>query len=651
MGQIRVVISAVSPTIDGGRYPVKRALDEPLRVTAIAVVDGHDRVTCRIQHTPPGPAAPRTVAMSPTGRADEHRGTLTFDVIGRHGYRVEAFVDRYETWRRDAAKRAAAEKLTDTDRLEGAELIGEAAENADEHDAEIGRLLRARADALVEGAPIDRVLDDELSRHMARFHPARFVASSAPYEVVVEPVSARFTSWYELFPRSFGDFGDVAERLDYVASMGFDTLYLPPIHPIGRTARKGKNNSPTAEPGDVGSPWGIGAAEGGHDAFHPDLGTERDFAKLVSAARDKGIAIALDLAFQCSPDHPYVKAHPDWFQHRADGSIRCAENPPKVYQDVYPLDFETDDWESLWNELLRVVRVWVERGVTVFRVDNPHTKPFAFWEWLIAKVKADHPEVLFLAEAFARPNVMFLLSKLGFSQSYNYFPWKLSKWDIREHYSEITRGEPIEYFRASSWPNTPDILTEFLQYGGRPAFVSRLIAAATLSASYGIYGPAFELCEARAVRPGSEEYLDSEKYQTRSWDLDAAESLRDLVARINRIRRENPALQRDRGLVFHETSSDAIVCYSKRSMDGDNVILTALNCDPHHKHSARLSLNLEALGVEPETSFQVHELLGDARFLWQGASAFVELDPHESPGHVYRLRRKLRTEENFEYFL
>jgi starch synthase (maltosyl-transferring) len=439
-------------------------------------------------------------------------------------------------------------------------------------------------------------------------------------------------------------------RLDYVAGMGFDVLYLPPVHPVGRAHRKGRNNARVAAEGDVGSPWAIGAAEGGHTAIAPELGTLADFRALVDAARERGIQVALDLAFQCAPDHPWVGEHPEWFRRRPDGTIQYAENPPKKYEDIVPFDFETPAWRELWLALAGVVHFWVDHGVTIFRVDNPHTKAFPFWEWLIAAVRAAHPEVFFLAEAFTRPRPLYRLAKLGFSQSYNYFPWRTSKRELTAYFRELTGGEVVETLRANLWPNTPDILTEQLQHGGRGAFVQRLLLAATLGASYGIYGPPFELMEAVPREPGSEEYLDSEKYQLRHWDLAGRPSLAELIARLNRIRRDNPALQHDRWLTFHQVESEALLAYSKRSPDGDNVVLVVVNLDPAHRHGGWLDLDLAALGVEPGRPFQVHDLLTEARLQWHGARAWVELDPQSVPGAIYRVRRHLRSEHEFEYF-
>jgi starch synthase (maltosyl-transferring) len=434
--------------------------------------------------------------------------------------------------------------------------------------------------------------------------------------------------------------------------MKFDVLYLPPVHPVGRSFRKGPNNTLNAGPDDPGSPWAIGGDSGGHQAIHPDLGTLEDFDRLVAAAHRHGIELALDIAFQCSPDHPYVRDHPEWFRHRPDGTIKYAENPPKKYQDIYPLDFECDAWRSLWDELRDVFLFWIDRGVTIFRVDNPHTKPFRFWDWVIAEIQGRHPDVIFLSEAFTRPKVMRRLAKGGFSQSYTYFTWRNTKADLVQYFTELTQTDTAEVLRPNLFANTPDILPEYLQYGERAAFQIRLVLAATLGATYGIYGPPFELCVSQAVRPGSEEYLDSEKYQVRHWDLDDPASLRDLIARLNEIRRENPALHHDRNLRFYPVDNEQIVFYGKATPDLSNLILVVVNLDPHHVQSGwvRVPVAELGLGAGPGEAYQVHDLLSDARYLWSGESNFVRLDPAVIPAHVFRVRRKVKTERDFDYY-
>jgi starch synthase (maltosyl-transferring) len=438
--------------------------------------------------------------------------------------------------------------------------------------------------------------------------------------------------------------------LEYAAGMGFDVVYLPPIHPIGRTNRKGKNNVEKAAPDDVGSPWAIGAPEGGHKAIDPRLGTIDDFKLLLSRAKQLGLEVALDLAYQCAPDHPYVKEHKEWFRMRPDGSVQYAENPPKKYQDIFPIDFETSQSQALWEELRSVVLYWIEQGVRIFRVDNPHTKPFDFWEWLITSVKERHPEVLFLAEAFTRPKVMYELAKLGFTQSYTYFAWRNTKAEIVEYFEELTQTEVREFFHPNLWPNTPDILTDFLQHGGPPAFMMRLVLAATLGANYGIYGPAFELGENRAIAGGSEEYLDSEKYQLRTWDLNSPGSLSKLITQVNKIRRENPALQSDGSLKFHPADNDQIVVYSKMTDDLLNIIVTVVNLDPARTQSAWVDLPLDAFHLDPRQPYQVHDLLTDTHYVWRGPRNYIELNPQRLPAHIFLIRRRVRSEGGIDYF-
>ncbi len=655
----RVVIEAVAPEVDCGRFPIKRTLGEYVRVEADIFVEGHDEVSALLLYRPEDDQSWAEIQMERVAD-DRWRAEFRVESLGRYHYTVEGWVDRFKTWRRDLLKKSMAGQEVAAELLEGAALVEAAAGLAGSVDSQRLRAWAARLRDAGAGAAarVEEGLDDGLADLMAS-HPDRSSATRYGRElaVVVDREKARYSTWYEMFPRSagaeegrHGTFLDVVRRLPYVASMGFDVLYLPPIHPIGRSFRKGRNNSPVCEPDDPGSPWGIGAEEGGHTAIHPQLGTLEDFRYLVSEAARHGMEVALDIAFQCSPDHPWVREHPEWFRWRPDGTVQYAENPPKKYQDIYPLNFENPDWRNLWEELKGVVLYWAEQGIRIFRVDNPHTKPFAFWEWLIGEVKRAYPDAIFLSEAFTRPKVMYRLAKLGFTQSYTYFAWRSTKQELEQYFTEITQSDVCEYFRPSLWPNTPDILTEQLQYGGRPAFIARLVLAATLGASYGIYGPPFELQESRAREPGSEEYLDSEKYQTRHWDLDSPSSLRELIARVNRIRRENPALQTDRTLRFHHVDSDRLICYSKRCDDPSNLIVVVVNLDEHWKHSGWIELPLEELGLEPDRPYQMRDLLSDAHFIWHGSRNYVELDPRVVPAHIFRVRRRVRSEHQFEYF-
>jgi starch synthase (maltosyl-transferring) len=659
----RVAVEGVTPDVDGGRFAIKRARGQDVVVRAAVFADGHDVVRAALLHRHESEAAWRVVPMTALGN-DRWQASFRVDALGRHLYAVRGWTDELATWSRGLGKKVAAGQDVGLDLRVGVELLrGRAAQATGPQAAR----LAGYADALAHEGKLDpadagqdRValaLSPELARLADDAPDLRFATTSLERAVVVEPPRAVFSTWYELFPRSAGPPGqhgtlkDVERRLDDLVDLGFDVLYLPPIHPIGRVARKGPNNRTSAGPDDPGSPWAIGAAEGGHTAVHPQLGTLDDLRALVRRAREKGIEVALDLAFQCAPDHPWVREHPEWFRRRPDGSIQYAENPPKKYQDIFPFDFEGEAWEALWAALRDVVLFWIEQGVLVFRVDNPHTKPFPFWEWLLAEVKARRPEVLFLSEAFTRPRPMQRLAKLGFSQSYTYFTWRNTKHELTTYFSELERSGAREFFRPNLWPNTPDILPEALQTGGRPVFIARLVLAATLGASYGIYGPAFELCEGRAREPGSEEYLDSEKYQLRAWDLGAEHSLREVIARVNRIRRENPALQTDAGLTFHDTDNDQLLCYSKRADDGRSVVLVVVNLDPHHAQSGWLDVPIERLGAAAGAGpVQVHDLLGGARYLWHGARHFVQLDPGVMPAHVFAVRRRVRTELDFDYF-
>ena len=652
----RVVIEGVAPDVDGGRFPIKRTVGEQVVVEADVFAEGHDLVAASVLHRPEGDQDWQEVRMEALVD-DRFRGAFQAGPVGRHRYTVVGWVDAFATWRHDLEKRLGAGQDVAADLAIGADLVSQAAHRAKGAD---GKALRGWAARMAAGELADpaEALGERLAA-LVDAHPDLRAATvyDRELEIVVDVERARFSAWYELFPRStspdpkrHGTFADVEARLPYVERLGFDVLYLPPVHPIARTHRKGRNNAVTARRGDPGSPWAIGAEEGGHTAIHPDLGTVQEFEHLVRTARDRhGIEVALDIAFQCSPDHPWVREHPEWFRHRPDGSIQYAENPPKRYQDIYPLDFTSAGWRELWDALLEVVTTWIGRGVRIFRVDNPHTKPFAFWEWLIGEVKRDHPEVMFLSEAFTRPKVMHRLAKLGFTQSYTYFAWRNAKWELEQYFGRDL-PEVREFFRPSLWPNTPDILTEYLQTGGRAAFMARLILAATLGASYGIYGPAFELFERTPREPGGEEYLDSEKYEVRRWDLDREDSLADLIGLVNRIRRENPALQTDRGLRIQRTDSDHLFAYTKSDDEGSNAILTVVNLDPHHPQSGWVELDRSVLPPSDGDAYQVHDLLTGARYAWHGAWNFVLLDPHQVPAHVFRIHHHTRDERDFEYF-
>lgn len=658
-GRRRVVIENVTPQVDGGRFPAKRTVGDTVRVEADIFTDGHDSIAAVLLFRSEDSALWTERPMQPLVN-DRWTGDFPVTKIGRYRYTIRAWVDHWETWRRDLKKRIDAGTDTDIDYRMGASLVEEAAARATKADNEYltaaAALLRTEADMENRRA---QATDDVLNEMVLRHPDRRFeTAFERELVIIVDPVRARFSSWYELFPRStspeadrHGTLTDCEARLPYVAGMGFNVVYLPPVHPVGSAFRKGKNNAVTAEPGDVGSPWAIGSAEGGHKSVHPQLGTLEDFRRLVQRASELGLQVALDIAFQVAPDHPYVRQHEEWFRKRPDGTIQYAENPPKKYQDIYPFDFETPKWFELWQELKSVFEFWIGYGVRIFRVDNPHTKAFPFWEWCINEIKLQWPETLFLSEAFTRPKIMYRLAKLGFSQSYTYFPWRNTKHEITTYLSELTQTPVREFFRANQWPNTPDILTEFLQIGSRAAFMIRFLLAATLGANYGIYGPAFELMESRPVRSGSEEYLNSEKYQIRHWDLEQPDSLHEFIALVNRIRNENPALQSDWSLEFHPVDNDQLICYSKRTDDPANLIVVVVNLDPHHTQSGFVDLPLDKWRIEEDRPYQANDLLTGARYVWNGRRNWVQLNPDSVPGHIFRIRRRLRVETDFEYFL
>ena len=630
-----MVIESVHPEIDCGRFPIKRVVGEEVVVSADVHGDGHDVIAAVLLHRRAGATAWQETPMESLGN-DRWRARFVVESLGYYEYTVEGWIDRFETWRHELSKKFGAGQDVSSELLEGAVVVG--------------RVHEAAGAALQDtGAPAERRVAHALSESLRgemRRRPERGLATryDRVLRVMVEPELARFGAWYEMFPRSAGSdpsrsatFEEAAAQLPYVASMGFDVLYLPPIHPIGRSFRKGPNNSLDAGPDDPGSPWAIGSEEGGHDAVEPGLGTLEDFDRFVDAARHQHLEIALDLAYQASPDHPYVEDHPEWFRHRPDGSIKYAENPPKKYQDIYPINFESEAWESLWHELKRIVEFWIGHGVKIFRVDNPHTKPYRFWHWMLNEIKREHPDTIFLSEAFTRPKVMRYLAKCGFSQSYTYFTWRNTREELTEYFTELTQTDVREYLRPNLFANTPDILHEYLQKGGRPAFQVRFILAATLGASYGIYS-GFELAENVPVKPGSEEYLDSEKYQIRPRDFEHPQSLAELIRRVNGIRRAHPALQRDRGLRFHQTDNARLLCYSKRTADGTDLLLMIVNLDPQHMQHGFIRLPLADWGLGPDESVEVRDVLWNERYFWRGEWNYVRLDPEARVAHILHVQ-------------
>jgi len=756
-GRQRVVIEEIQPQVNCGRYPARRFLGDQVTVTAAIFSDGHDHVAAELLFKREGEKEWRATPMTALVN-DMWTASFTVDALGPWCFTLRGWVDHFATWCADLRKRLAAQATqsglaaasvpprdpatstaanpdaanppTNASGQDiplaytiGASLLDRVAERAAALDKKSSdaKTLKAAAANLrslaAQKLPIygANVPDIDALESLAARYPDLTFATLAGKELPlwVDRERVRFSAWYELFPRStapaakenqpdpsrHGTFADVETLLPEIAAMGFDILYMPPIHPIGRAFRKGKNNAVTAEGDDVGSPWAIGDAKskapggGGHKSINPALGDYASFDHLVAATRSQGMEIALDIAFQVSPDHPWVTEHPDWFLHRPDGTIQYAENPPKKYQDIYPLNFESADWKALWDELRSVFQFWIDRGVKVFRVDNPHTKALPFWEWCIAELHTTTPEVLFLAEAFTRPHVMYSLAKGGFSQSYTYFTWRTEKQELQAYFEDITRPPVSDFFTPNVWPNTPDILHASLQEGGRPAFISRLILATTLAASYGVYGPAYELGENVPAKPGSEEYLNSEKYQLRHWDRRAPNSLAPLVTLLNKIRRANPALQRDNSLHFHPVDNPWIICYSKTTLpppqpmtlaeadalsggahaahrgaalpkapasigngasgnavaapaeggaapEPPNVILIVVNLDPHNDQAGWVDLDLKELGIGHDETFDVEDLLTGARYQWRDRSNYVALHPNAIPAHILRVTRR-----------
>jgi starch synthase (maltosyl-transferring) len=641
-----VLIEDVRPAIDGGRWAAKRVVGDVLRVGADVIADGHGLLGARVCVRAPGERTWRHVPMTYAFDPDRWHGEVRLDRVGRWHYTVEAWPDAFGTWRDGLGKKVAAGLAVGLEREEGARLLEAATTRATPAER---RDLASAAAALRGAAPAAATLAvvDAVAPLMAGLvDPDVVTRHGDELAVVVDPEHARFAAWYEMFPRSqgtvpgrHGTLADATRALDRIATLGFDVVYLPPIHPIGRTGRKGRNNTLGAGPDDPGSPWAIGGEAGGHTAIEPALGTLADFDRFVARAAELGLQVALDYALQCSPDHPWVREHPEWFFTRPDGSIQYAENPPKQYQDIYPLHFWGAHREALWTACLDVLRFWIGHGVRTFRVDNPHTKPLAFWEWIIDEVKREHPDVLFLAEAFTRPKRMQALAKLGFSQSYTYFTWRNTPDEVRDYLTELTGTAVAEYLRGNLFANTPDILHAYLQAGGRPAFRVRLVLAATLSPLYGIYS-GFELCENVPLRAGSEEYLDSEKYQIRVRDWDAPGNMAADVAAVNRIRRENPALHLLTNLAFHHSENPAILFYSKRLADGSNDLLVAVNLDPRDAQSTMVHVPLDLLGLDPDAPFAVRDLLTRTTYTWRGERNYVRLDPRTEVAHVLRVERR-----------
>ncbi len=640
----RVVIERIAPMIDGGLFPIKRIQGERIDLEVDLFTDGHDQIAAVLQYRKAGASAWSEIPLLPWEN-DRWRASFTVDLVGNYTYTVTAWVDHLLTWFRDLKKRLDAHQVAHVDLLIGAEMIEGAAKRAKGEDAQ---LLKQWCAQLKDPSlsPSDRaaLACQENFRLLAQKYPDRSRATTFAPELPlwVDRERAGFSAWYEFFPRSWskepgkhGTFKDCERILPEISKMGFDVIYLPPIHPIGVTKRKGKNNTLVALPDDVGSPWAIGSAEGGHKALHPQLGTLTDFKKFIKAANKRGIEIAMDIAFQCSPDHPYVLQHPEWFKWRPDGTVQFAENPPKKYEDILPINFETEKAEELWIELKSIFEYWIEQGVEIFRVDNPHTKSFEFWRWLITSIREKNPNIIFLAEAFTRPKLMYRLAKAGYTHSYTYFSWRNTKQELTEYLTELTQGEGKEFFRPNFWPNTPDILPPLLQTGLRSAFMSRLVLAATLSSNYGVYGPAYELC-LHEPYPGKEEYVHSEKYELKAWNWDHPGNLKELMTQLNQIRKDNRALHSTNNLRFQKIDNSEILAHLKATEENTNIILTLVNLDPRHTQSGWLSVPWHEFGIDPARPFWVHDLLTDEKYHWQGERSYVVLRP-ESPAHLFRV--------------
>jgi starch synthase (maltosyl-transferring) len=639
-----LVILDIWPQIDCGRYPVKREVGDLLQVWADILKEGHDKIAAVLKFRRLGDAMWSEVEMRHFDN-DRWTASVLLTENARYEYTIEAFGDRYATFVDELSKKLDAGLDVNLEIREGIELVSQTREAASADQDLFDFLVDAVRSSATQKEASELLLSSETS-DLLRKHRSRSgsVSLEKPLEVVVDRVQARYAAWYELFPRSAGrvegqsgTFKDVIQRIPAIAALGFNVLYFPPIHPIGRVHRKGRNNSLRALPDDPGVPYAIGNELGGHDAIDPSLGTLEDFKRVVEIAALNGMEIALDFAIQGAPDHPWATAHPDWFHIRADGTIKYAENPPKKYEDIYPINFQSEDWQSLWREMKRIVLFWVEQGVMTFRVDNPHTKPLPFWEWLITEVQQDHPEVIFLSEAFTRPKMMKTLAKLGFTQSYTYFTWRNFKHEITEYFTELTQGEAKEYLRGNLFTNTPDILPSILQEGGRPAFKMRLALAATLSSVFGIYS-GFELCEATPV-PGKEEYLNSEKYEYKVWDWDRPGNIIDYVGKINAIRRDNPALHEYDNLRFYWADDDNIVCYGKMTSDKSNIILAAVSLDPFHAHETWIHFPIADFGISGDEQYRVDELLSGESHFWTGGSQWIRLDPEDEPARFFSIRK------------
>ncbi len=640
-GKTRVIIENVQPMVDGGLYPAKRTVGESVNVSAAIYGDGHDHVRAELLYKKKEASKWNVIGLTPTFN-DEWRGTFKVEEKGTYVFTIKAWIDHFDTWFDGFKKKANAKVEVTVELQEGAIFLTRLAGKS---HRDLLNLAKKLEDKENYAGAIELVLSEEFARIVQQY-PLRENETiyEREVEISVEHKKANFSAWYEFFPRSsslepgkHGTFQDCIKLLPRVAAMGFDVLYFPPIHPIGKVNRKGKNNSVRAEKGDYGSPWAIGSDEGGHKSILPALGTLEDFKRLIQEANKLSIDIALDIAFQCAPDHPYVKEHPEWFKQRPDGSIQYAENPPKKYQDIYPFNFETDNWKELWEELKSVFFYWIEQGVTIFRIDNPHTKPFLFWKWVIEEVQKDHPDIIFLSEAFTRPKVMASLAKVGFTQSYTYFTWRVSKQELMEYVNDLVYGPSRNYFRPNFWPNTPDILPYHLQHQGENSFILRYALAATLSSNYGVYGPSYEFYENTPVE-GREEYHFSEKYEVRHYDWKRTNRMTDIMSLMNKIRRQNEALHSTWNTQFCTVENSQLIAYLKATEDLSNIIMVIVNLDPNSSQGGYVQLPKSTLQLGDKINVKLHDLITDENYTWTQEWNFVDLNPHKMPFHLFKLK-------------
>jgi starch synthase (maltosyl-transferring) len=652
-GKKRIVITRIGPQVEGGKYPAKAVVGDEVVISASIFTDGHDEIgACALIRQKPE----KQWKELPMKLVDNDCWQAAFhpDKPGHYSFQVLGWIDHYTTWQKGLLKKNAAAQDISVELQIGRKLIADTAARAAAKDKVALTRYLERLDEGIAGSDTLQICSEDVLLTLMHRNRNKAMVTTYPqvFDVEVEVKRASFSSWYELFPRSaatepgrHGTFRDVIRLLPRIEAMGFDTLYMPPIHPIGELKRKGKNNSLNATTEDPGSPWAIGSRLGGHKAIHPELGSLADFQALVKEARKRNIEVALDIAFQCAPDHPYVKEHPQWFNWRPDGTVQYAENPPKKYEDILPFNFETDDWEALWQELKSVILYWIEQGVKVFRVDNPHTKSLAFWEWAINEVRGQYPETIFLAEAFTRPRIMEHLAKTGFNQSYTYFTWRNTREELQEYLTELTTTELRYYFRPNFWPNTPDILPPELTAGGETAHIIRLILAATMSSSYGVYGPVYEYAMTEPM-PGKEEYIDNEKYEIRHWKWDEYTRIGEIMTRLNRIRKTNAALHATNNIVFAETTNDQIICYCKSDKQTGNLLVIVVNLDPMNTHAAEVKLPLKKLGLLPGVPYKAADLLSGDTFYWQESWNYVELRPYEMPAHILHITQEKQPDNN-----